>query len=153
MQCEVWGCKVCNVWVLVCVGVLCVGVGVQCVCVGVQCWCWCAVCHAEPPPPLPSHRVSIQHAPVCAFKTSPCVPAQRLHVFTHVGVGEIDTNTQQHNTTPAQQRSKNNSTPATTAQQHQQRTRDDHGKTQFGSRFRHGSHLTPHSLQVSMMIG
>ncbi len=37
----------------------------------------------EPPPP---RRVSIQNVPVCTFKTSPCVPAPRAHVETHVRV-------------------------------------------------------------------
>ena len=48
-------------------------------------WCVCVVCsvvcvvwHAENP------RVSIQNVPVCTFKTSPCVPAPRAHVETHV---------------------------------------------------------------------
>ncbi len=31
-------------------------------------------------------RVSIQNVPVCTFKTSPCVPAPRAHVETHVRV-------------------------------------------------------------------
>ena len=30
---------------------------------------------------------SIQNVPVCTFKTSPCVPAPRAHVETHVRVG------------------------------------------------------------------
>ena len=30
--------------------------------------------------------VSTQHVPVCTFKTSPCVPAPREHVFQHVRV-------------------------------------------------------------------
>ena len=35
----------------------------------------------------PPRRVSIQNVPVCRFKTSPCVPAPRAHVFQH-GEGE-----------------------------------------------------------------
>ena len=44
-------------------------------------WLWCSVVwHAENP------RVSIPNASVCTFKTSPCVPAPRAHVFQHVRV-------------------------------------------------------------------
>ena len=84
-------CVLCACWCVhvdgcVCVGV-CVSVSVSvCVCVGV-CWCvvlcgvCCVVCvvvcgvvfvvvwNAE------NLRVCIQHVPVCAFKTFPCVPA------------------------------------------------------------------------------
>ena len=40
----------------------------------------CGVWHREKP------RVSTQNVPVCTFKTSPCVPAPRPHVETHVRV-------------------------------------------------------------------
>ena len=71
----------------VCVGVCVLGVCV-CVCVLGVCWlcvgCVLVVCcavfvvvwHAENP------RVCIQHVPVCAFKTSPCVPATCPHEKT-----------------------------------------------------------------------
>ena len=52
-------------------------VSVVCVCVcGVACVVW----HAENP------CVSVQIVLVCTFKTSPCVPAPRAHVETHVRV-------------------------------------------------------------------
>ena len=56
---------------------------VVCRCGSLWSWLWswcCVVWHAEKP------RVSIQNAPVCTFKTSPCVPAPRAHVFQHVRV-------------------------------------------------------------------
>ena len=34
----------------------------------------------------PALRVSVQNVTVCTFKTSPCVPASRAHVETHVRV-------------------------------------------------------------------
>ena len=52
--------------------VLCVFV----VCGGV----WCVVWYAE-------------KTSVCRFKTSPCVPAPRPHVFTHAGVLSVHTGT------------------------------------------------------------
>ena len=36
--------------------------------------------------PLSPARVSVQNVPMCTFKTSPCVPAPRPHVETHVRV-------------------------------------------------------------------
>ena len=35
----------------------------------------------------------IQNVPVCTFKTSPCVPAPRAHVSTHVRVVPVHTGT------------------------------------------------------------
>ena len=46
---------------------------------------------SDPPSPLPpppsSPRKSVQKTSVCRFKTSPCVPAPRAHVVTHVRRG------------------------------------------------------------------
>ena len=73
---------VCTCW---CVYVLvCVRVGV-CACV------WCGVClfvwHAE------NLRVCIQHGPVCAFNTAPCVPATCAHVLKHERMLPVHTGT------------------------------------------------------------
>ena len=78
----VWGVSAvrgCSVWRYVRVGV-CVLVCACWVCACCVCGCvWCGVClfvwHAE------NLRVSIQHGPVCAFKTFPCVPATCAHVL------------------------------------------------------------------------
>ena len=43
--------------------------------------------------PRASTRVWIQNVPVCTFKTSPCVPAPRAHVETHVRVVAANTRT------------------------------------------------------------
>ena len=37
--------------------------------------------------------VSIQNVPACTFETSPCTPATRAHVETHVRVVPVDTKT------------------------------------------------------------
>ena len=60
---------------VVCSGVVWCGV-VWCVCVVVVLW---------------RCGVSIQNVPVCTFKTSPCVPATRAHVETHVRVVLVHT--------------------------------------------------------------
>ena len=78
---------VCCAFVRLCVvcvvGVQCVGVGV---CVGCVRWCWCWCVTLTLPPTHPSLRVYVQNAPVCTFKTSPCVPAPRPQVLPHAGV-------------------------------------------------------------------
>ena len=51
---------------------------VVCVCVVVVLW-RCGVSIQKP-------SVSIQSVPVCTFKTLPCVPAPRAHVFQHARV-------------------------------------------------------------------
>ena len=59
-------------------------------CVGgsvVKCCVVCgAACHAER-----TLRAYVQHAFVCTFPTSPCVPAIRAHAFQHVGVSPVHT--------------------------------------------------------------
>ena len=74
---SVWCCG--RVVVLCCV--LCSGVRVVvCVCVCVVVVLWrCGVS-------IQNLRVSIQNVPVCTFRTSPCVPAPRAHVFQHAHV-------------------------------------------------------------------
>ena len=72
----VW-CVLC-VWFEICVLFVWVG------CVGGWCcwWSWCVfgVRHAEK---LWKKTVcELRHAPVCTFKTSPCAPAPRPHVFS-----------------------------------------------------------------------
>ena len=87
-----------SVWCGVCPCVLCVAVCCWCVlCVGVGVRVWMlvvyvvvverAVWHAEKP------RVSTQDASVSTFKTSPCAPAPRAHVFQHVRVVPVHTGT------------------------------------------------------------
>ena len=72
---------------VVCACCVCVCVGV-CVC---ELVCACGVClfvwHAE------NLRVCIQHGPVCAFQTFPCVPATCPHVLKHVGMLPVHTGT------------------------------------------------------------
>ena len=48
------------------------------------CVCWC-VCWSTPKK-REKNRVYVQNASVCTFKTSPCMPAPRAHVFQHVRV-------------------------------------------------------------------
>ena len=51
----------------------------------------------DPPPlsllSLPLLRVSVPKTSVCRFETSPCVPAPRAHVVTHVLVVPVHTGT------------------------------------------------------------
>ena len=57
----------------------------------------------DPPPPpssLPPSRVSIQNVTMCTFKTSPCLPAPRAHVFQHVRVFPAYTNGHTTHATP-----------------------------------------------------
>ena len=76
-------CVVCGlVWC-----VLCVVCGCVWLCVVVCGMLFVVVWHAENP------HVCIQHVPVCAFKTFPCVPATCPHEKKHVGMLPVHTGT------------------------------------------------------------
>ena len=46
---------------------------------------WGVICLLEPPLDL-SLPANVQHASVCTFQTSPCMPATHAHVAKHVRV-------------------------------------------------------------------
>ena len=58
----------------------------------VACDVWCAVCVVWCGA-LKNRRVSLQSASVCRSNTSPCMPATRAHVFQHVRVVPVHTET------------------------------------------------------------
>ena len=66
--------------------------GVWCVCVCLVCvWCVFGVRHTEKT--VEKSLCGFRHAPVCTFKTRPCMPAPRAHVFQHVRVVPVHTGT------------------------------------------------------------
>ena len=88
-------------------------------------------------PPL--SRVSVSKTSVCRFKTSPCVPAPRPHVVTHVRVVPVHTGTFWIYTRRFFLRAKPRHTPHHTHTQHnttQHKTHHTHHTTP--------QHTTPH---------
>ena len=76
-------CCCCVVWLLLCCCVVvCRGVCLVCVCL-------CVLRHAEKSGKNP--YLASQTPSMCAFETSPCMPAPRAHVLKHVRVVPVHT--------------------------------------------------------------